>query len=918
MCEAISAYTFYDIFLKGHWTTVNTLYKNNVRQPVEYRGLTDGEAAASRETHGANVIFRRRKKSFFRRYLEGFSDPIIKILLGALLLNVIISIGNIDVYETAGIVAAVMISTVVSAVSEHGSERAFEKLNENNISARCRVLRDGVAVSLPYSDVVVGDIVLLGAGDGVPADGMVVSGKVSVDQSALNGESRDEEKTPDGSGNEPLFDSRSPEEKSVLLRGSTVTSGNCVMQVRQVGEKTLYGSIAASLLADKRDSPLKHRLSELARSVSSLGYAAAAMVAVAFLFNEYFISNGMYMPRIITALSDVKMLLSNLLAAFTLAISVLVVAVPEGLPMMITVVLSANMNRMLRDKVLIRKLVGIETAGSLNMLFCDKTGTLTCGDFTVTKYITAEEEFSAVATMRKRQLIYELYLASSLYNTDSSIGMKNGKREALGGNATDRALLDSVIDENTSCLRGIRPRGKIPFDSKNKYSTATVDTPTGRLTLVKGAPELILSRADTYVSGDGEIKPLLFRESVTEKYRDAAKEGARMIAIGFAKGEHMGLPSKLTFLLLVSINDEARPDARSAVSEIRSAGVSVVMITGDGEDTARAIARRVGIMDSDGDTVLTGAALRKLTERELLNIIPSLRVVCRALPGDKERLVRVSQSAGLVVGMTGDGVNDAPALKASDVGFALGSGTEVAKEAGDIVILDDNVKSIGRAILYGRTIFDSIRKFIVFQLTMNLCAVGVSVIGPFIGVESPVTVIQMLWVNLIMDTLGGLAFAGEAPRRDYMREPPKKRDEKILGRKEISRVLITGSFAVMMSLCYLKLRFFRDAFGYEDDYGRFITVFFATFVFCGIFMAFNCRTTRINLASHIGKNPAFLFIMAATAAVQLLIVYFGGEVFRTTPLSARDMCFALAFAFLVVPFDLLRKCLIRAKRKKNP
>ncbi len=892
---------------------MNTLYKNDLQKTAVPKGLTTAEAAASIAKHGANVILRRRKKSFFRRYLEGFSDPIIRILLFALLLNVIISIGNVDLYETAGIVIAVMISTVVSAVSEHGSERAFEKLNEKSTSVFCRVMRDGVAVMLPCSQVAVGDAVLLSAGDGIPADGTVVSGRVSVDQSALNGESRDEEKMPLAGGFPSGADL--PERKNVLLRGSTVTSGSCVMQVERVGESTMYGGIAASLLSEKRESPLKHRLSELARAVSSLGYAAAAMVAVAFLFNEYFIGNGMYMPRVIAALSDVRGLVANLLAAATLAISVLVVAVPEGLPMMITVVLSSNMNRMLRDKVLVRKLVGIETAGSLNVLFCDKTGTLTCGDFTVTKYVTAEEEFSAVSTMRRRQRIHGLYLASCIYNTDSSVGMKNGRREPLGGNSTDRALLESVIDESTACLRGVRLLERTPFNSENKYSEATVDTPEGKLTLVKGAPEIILSRADTYVSANGEIKPLLSRGALTEKYRAAAREGKRMIAVAVAKGEHRGLPPTLSFLLLVFINDEARPEARAAVSEIRGAGVSVVMITGDGEDTARAIGERVGILDKGGGTVLTGAALRTLTEGELTALLPSLRVVCRALPGDKERLVRVSQKAGLVVGMTGDGVNDAPALKASDVGFALGSGTEVAKEAGDIVILDDNVKSIGRAILYGRTIFDSIRKFIVFQLTMNLCAVGVSVLGPFIGVESPVTVIQMLWVNLIMDTLGGLAFAGEAPRRDYMRELPKRRDEKILGKKEISRVLITGGFAVAASLCYLKLPFFRDTFGYGGDYGRFITVFFAMFVFCGIFMAFNCRTTRINLASHIGKNPAFLFIMAATAAVQLLIVYFGGRIFRTTPLSARDMCFALAAAFTVVPFDLLRKCLIRKKRK---
>lgn len=876
------------------------------------RGLTSAEAEASRRCHGANIIPRGRKKTFLRRYLEGFSDPIIRILLGALILNVIVSIGHVDVYETVGIIAAVLISTVVSALSEHGSERAFEKLSEASSRTECRVIRDGETMAVLSSELVVGDCVILGAGDGIPADGIITSGRLSVDQSPLNGESKEEEKMPAANkdGAEASLDS-----KHALFCGCIVTSGAGEMEVTAVGERTVYGGIAASLCAEKRDSPLKHRLSELAGSVSAIGYAAAILVGVAYLFNVYFIANGMELSAVIAALSDGRLLIAELLSALTLSISVLVVAVPEGLPMMITVVLSSNMKRMLRDNVLIRKLVGIETAGSLNILFCDKTGTLTRGDFAVTRYVTADEEFPTTARLKRSRAIYELYLYSCRYNTDSRVGVRGTRRQALGGNATDRALLDSVIDEKQPT--NARVIYKLPFDSKNKYSLAVVDAPDGRMTLIKGAPELILSRAESYIDGDGERRLFRSQRQIKERCRELSQRGCRVVAVAVADGDRRTLPETLSFVTLIAINDEPRTEAASAVSEICGAGVSLVMITGDGADTARAIAERVGIMDSDSDVLLSGEELRSLTDDNLTRLLPRVRVICRALPSDKERLVRVSQEAGLVVGMTGDGVNDAPALKASDVGFSLGSGTEVAKEASDIVILDDNIKSIGRAILYGRTIFDSIKKFIVFQLTMNLCAVGVSVLGPFIGVESPVTVIQMLWVNLIMDTLGGLAFAGEAPRGDYMREPPKLRDEKILGVDELYRVFVTGGFAVVMSLCYLKLPFFRDAFGYETDYGRFITVFFAMFVFCGIFMAFNCRTTRINLASHISGNPAFLFIMAMTASVQLLIVYFGGEVFRTTPLSARDLGFALAFAFSVVPFDLMRKCVVRMKKQKQ-
>ncbi len=869
------------------------------------KGLSSAEAEKSARLHGKNTIAAREKTSFFRRWLDGFSDPIIKILIGALILNVIVSLGNIDIFESAGILIAVLISTTVSAISEHGSENAFEKLSAGAATEECRVKRNDSVISLPVAEIVVGDLILLGAGDGIPADARLVSGAIFVDQSALNGESRDEKKFPI-SETTPL----SPDSPNALLRGSTVTSGSCEAVVERVGESTLYGGIATSLCAEKRSSPLKRRLAELASSVSTLGYAAAALVAFAYLFNEFFISNGMELSAVKAAVSNVKYLISELLSALTLAISVLVVAVPEGLPMMITVVLSSNMKRMLKDHVLVKKLVGIETAGSLNILFCDKTGTLTCGDFNVTRIVTAESEFSSMSRMKSKRPIYDLYVSSCLYNTESVLGKRGGRNCALGGNGTDRALLETIADDLSARKATAAIISRVPFTSRRKWSSATVGVNGGCRTFIKGAPELILPRADTCVLDNGGCGSFRSREAIETKCADFAAHGARVIALAVTDGKHTDtekLPDSLTFLSLVVINDEPRPEARAAVGEIRGAGVSVVMITGDGKSTAAAIAKQVGIMDSERDLVMSGDEMRMLSDEALAERLSRLRVICRALPSDKERLVRVSEASGLVVGMTGDGVNDSPALKAADVGFALGSGTEVAREAGDIVILDDNIKSIGKAILYGRTIFDSIRKFIVFQLTMNLCAVGVSILGPFIGIEEPVTVIQMLWVNLIMDTLGGLAFAGEAPRADYMKEKPKRPDEKILSAREVSAVFITGLFTVGMSLFYLKSDFAREIFGYAFGYDRFMTIFFAMFVFCGIFMAFNCRTTRINIFSHLGENPAFIFIMTATAIVQLLIVYFGGDIFRTTPLSAHDLACALAIAFIVVPFDLIRK-----------
>ncbi len=888
---------------------MNTLYRTEAKPSP--RGLTSAEAAASREKNGGNSISKGRRKSLLRLYFEGFSDPIIRILLGALAVNIIVSFGHIDWYETAGIIAAVMISTVVSAVSEYGGDRAFDRMRSVGDGVPVRVLRDGVTTSIPLSEVVVGDTVLLGTGDGIPADGFLAEGELTVDQSAINGESRDERKLP-GQGV-----TLSPDAKNALLRGAVVTSGTGTMTVAKVGMNTMYGQVAASLSADRRESPLRERLTTLAKNVSSLGYAASALVAVAYLFRAFFIEAGMDMTLVLARLSDPSYVLSELLGALTLAISVIVVAVPEGLPMMITVVLSSNMKRMLKDNVLVKKLVGIETAGSLNILFCDKTGTLTRGDFTVTRMITQGGEFASAARMREASpRVYASYLDGAVYNTESVLGRQNGRRSALGGNATDRAILSAVEADAASARRG-RTVSEVRFDSRNKYSLAAVRYDSETITHIKGAPDIILPLCSACHT-EGGIAPFYRKADIIARCRELSSAGARVIAHATADGCRKTLSGDLSFLSLTVISDEPRPEARAAVAEIRGAGVGIVMITGDGVETASAIASRVGITDgTKNELILSGQTLARMSDDELRSSLPNLRVVYRALPSDKERLVRLSGEAGLVAGMTGDGVNDAPALRAADVGFAMGSGTEVAKEAGDIVILDNNVKSICRAILYGRTIFDSIRKFIVFQLTMNLSAVGVSIIGPFIGIEAPVTVIQMLWVNLIMDTLGGLAFAGEAPRRDYMREPPKRRDEKILSGKELSRVLITGVFQILLSVSFLFLPFFRTAFGFETDYLRFITVFFAMFVFCGIFCAFNCRTTRINLLSHLSLNPAFIVIMTATCCVQLIIVYFGGEVFRTTPLSPRDLASALLLAFSVIPFDMTRKLIFRQRKKSK-
>jgi calcium-translocating P-type ATPase len=406
----------------------------------------------------------------------------------------------------------------------------------------------------------------------------------------------------------------------------------------------------------------------------------------------------------------------------------------------------------------------------------------------------------------------------------------------------------------------------------------------------------------------------LQKEQLLEKWQSQAKRGGRLLLLTMAEGTHTDLAEQMIFLAMVCIEDVVRKEARTAVTALRAAGVQVVMITGDNPMTARAVAEECGILTGKWNEVLSGAELRRMSDTELKRRLPHLAVVARAVPTDKTRLVRLSQELGLVAGMTGDGVNDAPALKQADVGFAMGSGTEVAREAGDILISDDNFASITRAILYGRTIFDSIRKFILFQLTMNLSAVGICLIGPFIGIEEPVTVTQMLWVNLIMDTLGGLAFAGEPPRRAYMRQLPKSRDAKLITKESLCRILSSGFFTVALSIWFLKSAYVRYRLSCTGDAYR-LSAFFAMFIFCGIFISFNSRTSRIHLFSGLAGNKPFIAIMALISVMQLLFIYCGGEAFRTVPLRGADLAFAIFTALTVVPFDFVWKLILRQMRK---
>ena len=855
----------------------------------EHLGLTEQEVRESYEKYGDNSLKREKKKGFLRRFFENLGDPIIKILIIALTLEVIFTLGKCNYFEIFGIIAAILISATVSTVSEYRSEEAFEKLN-NTSDSLVTVLRSGKKIQIPASSIVKGDVVFLSGGEKVPADGPVISGRVSCDQSALNGESVECPKTP---GSDKSFNLSN---KSMLFRGALVTEGSAVMRAERIGNETFFGMVASDVQSETRASPLKIRLNKLAGQISKLGYLIAAIVGLTYLFNSAVVDNHFNPTLIKEYFLDFNRVFPTLISTLTLMITVVVVSAPEGLPMMITVVLSANMKRMLKDNVLVKKLVGIETAGSMNILFTDKTGTITEGAPTVEEIITASGVYKTKRGLYENDKCADLIYTNAVYNSEA----QNTDDGVLGGNATDRALFSFFSGERVG---EIRVKSKTPFKSEIKYSEVTFSD--GRV-FYKGAWEVLVKNTTLAIDKDGKCVP--FNESlIYRKYKDAASRGERVIALCYKERR----TSDMIFLALVVMKDKIRRGVKEAVASVKGAGIQTVMITGDSKDTATAIARECGISDSDDDIILDRSELADMSDDEIKAILPRLRVLSRALPQDKTRLVRLSQEMGLVAGMTGDGINDAPSLRLADVGFSMGSGSDIAKTASDIVILDNSFSAIEKTVLYGRTIFKSIRKFITFQLTMNLSACGISLIGQFIGIDTPITIIQMLWVNIIMDTLGGLAYAGEAPLLYYMKEKPKRREEPILTMGMLRSIFFLGAVSLIISIVFLTSPRVRLIFGSYDLSRELYTGFYCLFIFLGISNSFLARCERLWIFSDIGKNRPFVLIMLLISVIQIFMIYFGGELFRCTPLPVRELVFCISLALSVIPIEFIRRLLAR-------
>lgn len=876
--------------------------KNNEEkiQKKIYSGLTEIEIKNSREHYGTNLITSQKQDSFFHLLLQSLGDPIIKILLIALGIKMIFLLKQFDWFETIGIVIAIFVASFISTISEYGSEKAFAKLQEESLKLKCRVRRNGQVEEIPIDEVVVGDIVLLEAGDKIPADGKIIKGELSVDESSLNGETKEAKKIA------VQHFSDKGTSQNYVYRGTVVYEKEAVMLVTQVGNETIFGKLAKEIQEKQPESPLKIRLRGLAKVISKIGYIGSALVAFSYLFSVIVIENQFNLDKITAMITNFPVITGHILYALTLCVTIIVVAVPEGLPMMITLVLSSNMKRMLKNNVLVRKLTGIETAGNLNILFTDKTGTLTKGKLEVIQFYTgSRKEYHSEFELTKYSNFYPIVKASMVCNNASSFNSERTK--IVGGNITDRAILEFA---GINVDLPYQKLNTIPFDSKNKYSATAIEM-NGRVNLIKGAPEKILSACTSYYEENGKKSYIFPKYMIENKVKSMTSRGIRAVAFATSKNYQITDLKDLTFVGIAFIKDDIREEAKEGIQLVHDAHIQTVMITGDNKDTAISIGKEVGLLSTPDDIVLTSSELAKKTDSEVKQLLPNLRIVARSLPQDKSRLVRLSQELNLVVGMTGDGVNDAPALKKADVGFAMGSGTEVSKEASDIVILDDNFLSISKAILFGRTIFKSIRKFIILQLTINACAIGLSIIGPFIGIDTPVTVIQMLWINMVMDTLAGLAFAFEPPLLEYMNEYPKKKNEAIMNKYMMNQIIVNGVYSCLLCIAFLKVPMIKTWFRFGANQIYLMTAFFGLFIFVDIFNGFNARTHRLNIFAHLKQNKMFIFIMMLIVLVQVILIYYGGSLFRTAGLTIKEFAVMLLLASTVIPVDWLRKLILR-------
>ena len=881
-----------------------------MKSEVEYSGLSESEVLASRERYGENILTPPARTPMWKLFLEKFSDPIIRILLVALLLSVAVAVYHIAtgeagmsaLFEPAGIALAILLATVVGFLFEMSAAKKFDILNQVNDDLPVKVIRGGHMLEIPKREIVVGDIVMLNAGDEIPADGILLSAvSVQVNESSLTGEPMATKTTIEAD-----FDKEATYPSNAVMNGSTMLGGYGVMQVTQVGDATEYGKVyTGSQIENNTQTPLDKQLNTLASFITKASYVIAAVIFIA--------RTVIYLTE--HPVIDWLLFGSYLLSTAMIAVTVIVVAVPEGLPMSVTLSLAMSMKRMLANNNLVRKMHACETMGAASVICTDKTGTLTQNQMRV-----HEAAFDYTPESGVENIIFESIAANSTAHLDKAAGSVK-----VLGNPTEGALLLWLADRGVdyaALRRHAEVIEQLTFSTERKYMATVVQSPllNHRVLYVKGAPEYVMNFCSDRVTSSGNVPMTDSRPMLEEKLLQYQNQAMRTLGFAYALVEpdevcfiagHLAPHIKLTFLGITAIADPVRKEVPAAVSDCLNAGIKVKIVTGDTPATAREIARQISLWTpEDGDrNIITGPEFAALDDKTLLERIPDLKVIARARPMDKERLVRLLQSQDEVVAVTGDGTNDAPALNAAQVGLSMGDGTSVAKEASDITIIDNSFGSITKAVLWGRSLYRNIQKFILFQMTINVAACLIVLIGAFLGTESPLTVTQMLWVNLIMDTFAALALASLPPDERVMRDKPRHLNDNIVTRPMAGGIIGTGIAFVLLlfgllqyfkhvditSLAQLDLSlFFTHFFNFTPVPGGLtryeLTLFFSIFVFLQFWNMFNAKAFG-NVQSafdRLASCKGFLWVTLIILAGQILIVSLGGALFSVTPLQSMD------------------------------
>lgn len=891
----------------------------------QYQGLTKLEVEESRRLHGENILTPPEKASLWSQFIEKFNDPIIKILLVAWFLSMIIAgvhcwgpeaKGFTAFLEPIGIFFAIMLASCVGFFFEMKANKAFDVLNTVNDDTLVKVIREGNISQVTKKEVVVGDIVVLETGEEVPADGRLLEAiSLQINESTLTGEPIISKTT-----NEAEFDHEATYPSNVVMRGTTVVDGHGVMEVELVGDATGYGKVyEGSQIESDVETPLQIQLKGLAAVISKGGYTVAGLTFAALLIKMFISSPGM----------PVMDMISHILNIFMIAVTLIVVSVPEGLPMSVTLSLALSMNRMLKTNNLVRKMHACETMGATTVICTDKTGTLTQNQMQVyqTNFYNLKDQ--QLGNDELSNLIKE----GISVNSTAYLDFSEDKVKTLG-NPTEAALLLWLNSQhqNYLTLREEAPvLAQLTFSTERKYMATVVQSPLlgKKILYVKGAPEIVLANSQR-VAIEGDYKPVEACKADIEKqllnYQNQA-----MRTLGFAyqiiedeKDEAYFVNGRLhgtdlTYLGIVAISDPVRADVPAAVQSCLNAGIDVKIVTGDTPGTAREIGRQIGIWkpeDTDRN-IITGPGFEALTDQEALDRILDLKIMCRARPTDKQRLVQLLQKKGAVVAVTGDGTNDAPALKAAQVGLSMGDGTSVAKEASDITILDNSFGSITRAVMWGRSLYRNIQKFLLFQLTINVAACLIVLLGSLFGTESPLTITQMLWVNLIMDTFAAGALASLPPNERVMNDRPRrsgKNGDFIITRPMAYNIFGVGiAFVViLMGLLY----YFHAQTGLTPHD---LSWFFSFFVMLQFWNMFNAKAFMEGRSAfaNLKDSKSFLFVALLIIIGQYLIVTFGGEMFNVVPLSLKDWGIIIGSTSLVLWIGEIARWIGRIVKKKG-